>query len=120
MQVADTAATDLRMLGIRPDVFAHVPATLALGMGQRSAFELVFGAAYEAGFRANEYKAQVVGERGENVVLFAIGVKDDFRLQRGANFSVGTKRFKCFGDFGAIAANLAPLVEQCGFVGQRR
>jgi hypothetical protein len=34
VQVADAAAADFRMLGMAADVFAHVPAALALGVRQ--------------------------------------------------------------------------------------
>ena len=80
MQVAHTTLADFRVFGVLADVFAHMPASPAFGVAQCAAFEFFLGTAHQAGFRADEDKAQVVAERSQNVVLFTVGINPDLGL----------------------------------------
>ena len=106
------------MLRVLADLFAHVPATLALGVGQGLAFDFCLAAAHQLCFRGDQHEAQIVPQRIEQCEFFTVGVKGDPGLQRGADFSSDAQFFQRMGDFGTVAAQLAPFVEQCGFSGQ--
>jgi hypothetical protein len=76
IQVVDTAAAEAGVLGVGADVGAHVPAALALGVRQRAAHRnSSLASRMTVRLRADEDKAQVVAERSEQFVLFAVAVQ---------------------------------------------
>ena len=80
-QITYAAPAEFRVFSVAANLFTHMPATFALVMFERGAFELFFCIAYNCCFGADEDKAQVVTERGQDVVLFPVSVDQYLCLQ---------------------------------------
>jgi hypothetical protein len=98
MQVADAAAAQAGVFGSGADIGAHVPAAFALGVAQGADIDAGFAfRTNHRGRRGDEHEAQIVAERGEQVVIGALGLEDDIGLQRRADLAGGAQFLNALG-----------------------